>query len=582
MQAEALFDRMAAYVGSNLPPGVSPAYFDGFLRRHRGTLVAVVDRHLQARATRYPSGTRSSGERHAEHDAQPPDLWTPSQRTVANLRAMEVAASKRPEEMTAADREALAAYSGWGGLSIQSVAHRFPTGFPAPEPRGLIHEYYTPTKVAREVARVVRPLLGGLPKADGAILTLEPSAGIGRFVQAATGSGFDDLRWLVVEWSELSSRMLQALRADLAVYQGPFERWVREHGPEYAGRLGLVLANPPYGQRGASVTEDPNRAYREKSAYAYFLRRGLDLLAPNGLGVFLVPSGFLSGRSTALRSLREKVLKRHHLATAYRLPSDLFPGAMLVTDLLFFRSRGGELSEVDAGDQFVLDGRYFEQFPQHILGTEVGRDAGEDDQTKKPRWGYQVVGTFDRLPDLTERPVCGACEIVAEVVPFPGAKAKSKPSGMARRIEQATAGLSEHAASAVALGLRVDRYLAAMAAGTSDEHVQLWPELVEALRAWEDKHGNPWASMDLRKLVQKGNVGAERFLTAFTKAGELIPGIANRPTWQPRYAGKPGDVVALAEWVYLRLSNVFHPETPNRFRASSRSETVGQPWLSAA
>jgi len=130
MQAEALFDRMAAYVGSNLPPGVSPAYFDGFLRRHRGTLVAVVDRHLQARVTRYLSGTRSSGERYAEHYAQPPDLWTPSQRTGANLRAMQVAASKRPEEMTDADREALAAYSGWG----QALD---PVGRP-PLPHGLL------------------------------------------------------------------------------------------------------------------------------------------------------------------------------------------------------------------------------------------------------------------------------------------------------------------------------------------------------------------------------------------------------------------------------------------------------------
>lgn len=549
MQAEALFDRMAAYVGSNLPPGVSASYYDGFLRRHRPTLVSVLDRHLRARAAR-PAPTRSTGDRYAEHCAQPPDLWTPSQRTVANLRAMEVAASKRPEEMTAADREALAAYSGWGGLSIQSVAHRFPTGFPVPEARGLIHEYYTPSRVAAEVARVIRPLVPELPKADGAVLTLEPSAGIGRFVQAAAGPGFEDLSWLVVEWSELSSRMLQALRGDLAVYQGPFERWVREHGPEYAGRLGLVLANPPYGQRGVSVTEDPDRSYREKNAYAYFLRRSLDLLAPNGLGVFLVPAGFLTGRSTAHTSLREKVLKRYHLATAYRLPSDLFPGAMLVTDLLFFRARGGELSEVDEGDRFVLDGAYFEQFPDHVLGTEVGKDAGDDDQTKTPRWGYQVVGTFDRLPHLVERPVCGACEIVAEVVPFPGAATRGAKSSVARRIEEATAGLSEHAATAVALGLRVDRYLAAAAAQATDEHVQLWPELVEALHAWETKHGNPWASMDLRKLVQKGNVGAERFLTAFTKAGELIPGLATRPTWQPRFAGKRDDVLALAEWVY--------------------------------
>lgn len=77
-----------------------------------------------------------------------------------------------------------------------------------PEERGLIHEYYAPTKVAREVDRVIRPLLPELPKADGAELALEPSAGIGRFVQAASGSGFEDLSWLVVEWFELSSRML--------------------------------------------------------------------------------------------------------------------------------------------------------------------------------------------------------------------------------------------------------------------------------------------------------------------------------------------------------------------------------------
>ena len=549
MQAEALLDRMASIVGRNLPPGVTQVYFDGFLRRNRRQLVAILDQQLRGRATRYPTGTRS---RPSPIVAAPdvPDLWSASKRTAANLAAMRLAASKRPEEMSAADRAALAAYSGWGGLSIQAVADQFPTGFPVPEPRGLIHEFYTPTKVVREVARVIQPLVLDLPRADGVVLTLEPSAGIGRFVQAASGPGFEDLQWLVVEWSELSARMLQALRADVRVFNGPFERWVREHGAEYAGRLGLVLSNPPYGQRGVSITEDPDRAYREKNAYAYFLRRSLDLLAPNGLGVFLVPGGFLTGKGTVQASLREKVLKRHHLSTAYRLPSALFPGAMLVTDLLFFRARGGELGEVDDGDRFVLEGDYFRRYPEHVLGTEVGQDAGDDDQTKKPRWGYQVVGTFDRLPDLVERPVCGACEIVREVIPFPGTKARKSKGTVARRLEQATAGLSEHAASAVALGLRVDRYLAALAAETSDEHVQLWPELVEALNAWTKKHGNPWTSQDLRKLVQKGHTAAERFLTAFSKAGQLIPGLATKPTWTPRYTGKPDDVVALAEWVY--------------------------------
>jgi superfamily II DNA or RNA helicase/predicted RNA methylase len=538
--AEVLVDRIATVLRQRLPPGVTPVYFDGFLTRNRPVLVAVLDRQLAARPSRHPAGTDSP--------IAAPDLWSASQRTAANLTAMRVAASKRPDEMTHADRAALAAYSGWGGLSILSVAAQFPTGFPVPEDRGLIHEYYTPSKVAREVARVLQPLLADLPNEDGTVLALEPSAGIGRFVQAATGDDFDPLHWLVVEWSELSARMLQALRPEIPVFNGPFERWIREHAHEYAGRLGLVLSNPPYGARGVSITEDPDRAYREKSAYAYFLRRGLDLLAPNGLGVYLVPSGFLTGRSTALLSLREKVLKRHHLATAYRLPSGIFPGAMLVTDLLFFRARGGELAEVDEADRFILDGDYFAQFPSHILGTEVGKDAGDDDQTSKPRWGYQVVGTFERLPDLVERPICGACEIAHNVIVFPGARPPK--SGLARQLEASTAGLSEHAASAVAIGFRVDRYLAAASAQTTDEHVQLWPELVEALNVWTAKHGNPWASTDLRKLVADGHTGAERFLQAFTKSGRLIDGLATKPTWTPRYAGKSDDLVALAEWVY--------------------------------
>ena len=134
--AEVLVDRIATVLRQRLPPGVTPAYFDGFLRRNRPVLVAVLDRQLATRRT----AALSSGDRYAEAYAQPPDLWSASQRTAANLAAMRVAASKRPDEMTAQDRAALAAYSGWGGLSILSAAAQFPTGFPVPEERGLIQQ----------------------------------------------------------------------------------------------------------------------------------------------------------------------------------------------------------------------------------------------------------------------------------------------------------------------------------------------------------------------------------------------------------------------------------------------------------
>jgi len=140
VNAEALVDRILPVVRNRLPAGVTADYFDSFVRRNRTALVAILAQQLAARGTGNRNGARSSGDHAAEAYAQPPDLWSASQRTVANLTAMRLAARKRSEEMTAEDRAMLAAYSGWGGLSLQAVADQFPTGFPVPEERGLIQE----------------------------------------------------------------------------------------------------------------------------------------------------------------------------------------------------------------------------------------------------------------------------------------------------------------------------------------------------------------------------------------------------------------------------------------------------------
>ena len=387
---------------------------------------------------------------------------------------------------------------------------------------------------------------------------LEPSAGIGRFIRAF--EAVPGLTWHAVEWSTLSSLMLKALRPDLDLTNAPFERWVREKGPGAAGRLGLVVSNPPYGARGASIAEDPDRAYREKLAYHYFLRRALDLLAPDGLGVFLVPGGFLTSRTPQFVELRTKVLRRHHLAAAYRLPSinekrreAIFPGAMLVTDLLFFRARGGELDAIDRADERIVGGGYFKEFPRHILGREVGEDHGEDDQTAKPRWGYQVQGEFTRLPDLVERPVCGDCKVVA----FPTLGRQAAEGGATGRIgvtrvtEADVTNLPRELASAVLLGLRVDKYLALVAAENAEEPPMLWPELHTALTAWQATNGNPHANVELVKLARGGTTGAERFLSAYDRAGQLIDGLRRKPpVFEPRYTGRADDVVAQAEHLY--------------------------------
>jgi hypothetical protein len=230
----------------------------------------------------------------------PPDLKDKPWRTEANLQAMRLVMAKEPGEMTSGDLQILTRYSGWGGLSIDKVQDQFPADL-VPESFGLIHEYYTPTVIADSLAEVLCPFLPELAGRDGIVRALEPSAGIGRLIRAFTprrclaleaGGQIKRIEWTAVEFSKVSSTLLRALRGDINVFHMPFERWVREEGSRYHGTLGLILSNPPYGERGAFAREDRDEFYFEKRAYAYFMRRALDLLIPGGIGVFSDPRRF--------------------------------------------------------------------------------------------------------------------------------------------------------------------------------------------------------------------------------------------------------------------------------------------------
>ena len=538
---------------ASLPANFSRPYFDGFVQRHRATIEAVIGAWLAKRAAR---------------KARAPESQTASARTKRNIAAMTVVATRRPQDMTADERHTVLGYSGWGGLSIEGVMDQFPPGL-VPSEFALIHEYYTPTAVAEAIADLVCPHLPELAGFDGVVRALEPTVGIGRLVRAMgpprcliSDPSFKEIRWTAVELSEVSAKMFGAMRPDVELFESSIERWMSEHGARYQGTLGLILSNPPYGQRGEYALQDKSTEYNERAAYAYVMRRCLDLLVPRGLAVFVIPSGFLSGSQN--RGLREKVLLRHHLEVAFRLPSvntankELFPGAGNVVDVLVWRARGGELKEIDPGDAFILDGAYFRDFPTHILGIEEDKPdraaekaaAAAGEKVKRSR--YKVVGDFAGFPVFTARPVCRSCSI------------RNLPTMEVQEIESVIRdvgdeGLVVDAAGsdlrqALDLGRRVDRYLALVAAN-DPRAVNLWPELVEALDSLRrtatlrTHEGNPWKWPELRQLARNRPFAA-RLLSAYQKGGELAEGLATAPKILPKFSAQPDDVLAQAEHLY--------------------------------
>ena len=531
-----------------LPASVSRPYFDAYVRKNRDYIARRLGEVFGDEPTQEPALEA------------PPDEWTPARRAKANIAAMRIAASKQPSEITAEDRKILLGYSGHGGLSIDKYRDQFPPGWD-PDAFGLIHEFYTPTKVARAVASALCDFLDDLAGRDGKIHALEPSAGIGRFMLALdqVECQHPPIAWTAIELSTIAGKMLPMLfpRAEVAAMS--FEEWLSlksdkragqgrniESVPAALGNYRLVVSNPPYGKRGITAKFDQAPEYQEPEAFVYFLRRGLDLLAPNGIGVFLIPAGFMTGISR--RTLREKVLRRHHLMSAFRLPSTIFPGANLVTDVLFFRARGGELAEVDEADRAIIEGRYFAEYPRHVLGEEVGAGGEDDGDRPQGRHRHQVLGEFTGLPPLVERPLCVNC--IVRPLRFAPAVA----SRLVRRVD--TGDLSPLLGVTVSIGSRIADYFAERSQGTA-RAVALWPELIASIKDWlrapeiiERGAQNPWAWMELRALADQEHPGAQSFLNAFSKTGTLTDAITTKPKIETTFRGDAGDVLAQAEHLY--------------------------------
>jgi predicted RNA methylase len=522
----------------------------------------------------------------------PVEHRTAAARRDANIKAMWLAADleAHPRPLSDEDRLVLAAYSDWGGIGIQKSLDKFPPGFDIPDPRQLIHAYFTPPAICAEIARLVQPLLADLVATDGRVHALEPAVGIGRFPLALSGRGFESVTWHCVEFSKLSYKMLHALRPDIDLYQGPFEGWVASHAADFAGRVKLVISNPPYGQRSYATTDDPDRSYRYKRADHYFLRRGLDLLGAGGLGIYIIPSGFLTGMTEDAVTLRTEVLRSHHLAAAFRLPNEVFSLANVVTDILFFRARGGSLTEVDEADKFILEGRYYEELPAHILGTIVPNEPGKRGWHTSAE-GYTVTGEFTALPAvLDERPMCSAC------LHTPAPDTAPPPNAAPGTTTKATAAdqiidNDERMATVSALGHRVESFLASVA--NPDLEPVGWEELHHDLKQWATVNGSPAQDKSVLALAkaERGPLGkgppggAGWLLKAFLgKSATLIASLAEKPSWTPRFLGNPKDALQVGEHLYRSRKTLTIGELPGKdpsalFAAGWCEDSTASAWV---
>lgn len=221
---------------------------------------------------------------------------------------------------TPAQLDDLQQYAGRGGLGEKG--------------RGLLYEFYTPRPIVAAMwAMAQRNGFEG-----GSIL--EPSVGTGRFLQYVDPATCSVDAFEYSDVGETTSfRIARACFPWANITNGAFET-IFYTGNKRTGtskRYDLVIGNPPYGDRDG-YWQAPKLEGKQGNATRYehyFIEKGIELLNPGGLLVFIVPSTFMDGPQYA--KFRAHIETMAELVEAYRLPLNAFDFTAIQTDIIVFK-----------------------------------------------------------------------------------------------------------------------------------------------------------------------------------------------------------------------------------------------------
>lgn len=224
-------------------------------------------------------------------------------------------------------------YSGYGGLDKYGK-----TG------KGGLFEYYTP----REVIEKMWALAYKYGYNDGPIL--EPSVATGEFFQFAK-PGIELVGYEISEYSAMICRILYpAANIKLQPFEQVFikNNWTIKDNTSGLQKFDLVIGNPPYGDfsvvASRYMTGMGEKDHVQARNYVeYFIRRGIDLLNPGGLLIYIVGAQLKNGGTMFLDSgstpVKEYLNDHCDFLDAYRLPDSIFERTGVTSEIICLRKK---------------------------------------------------------------------------------------------------------------------------------------------------------------------------------------------------------------------------------------------------
>jgi type I restriction-modification system DNA methylase subunit len=243
-----------------------------------------------------------------------------------------------PERYASEEKALLAKYSGYGGLDqYLEKSHA-----------GILYEFFTPIPIVQKMWGLA--LHYGFR--GGSVL--EPAAGNGVFLSQAPARREleQDAVFTAIEPQEYSHAILQILYPEAKAKRQVFEQLFIDEQKNDSRKgdvepaYDLIIGNPPYGSlrggAGGRYMAMGEQKYTKAQAYdEYFILRGLDLLRPGGLLIYIIGSEVANGGIPFLQRKASKVktaiARRGQLLDAYRLPNGVFERTDVLSDIIVFQ-----------------------------------------------------------------------------------------------------------------------------------------------------------------------------------------------------------------------------------------------------
>ena len=335
-----------------------------------------------------------SNYRLTEEDLKREGSWYDT--TERNVQIVELVKEIQESERTptAAERELMAKYTGWGASQVANNVFPNPiTGKFKEDRYGALNErlqevltteeyetarrttqyaHYTPPQVVQGIYKA----LSHFGFAGGQVL--EPASGIGIFNGLMPDAMAANSKYTGVELDSITGAIAQLLYPQSNMAIGDYIKTVLPDNTYDA-----AIGNPPFAN--ISYNYGKGKDKQKFQLHDYFFAKTIDKVKAGGVVAFVTSKGTMDKQSDAARSF---LMERADLIGAIRLPQTAFlenAGTEVITDIIFLRKRhdGEQPSEVQWGKtkQVKVDGdtysvnEYFANNPQMIMGTPASKTA---------------------------------------------------------------------------------------------------------------------------------------------------------------------------------------------------------------